>query len=192
MVRQVKGHKKEALRPVTRLDVLSMRCSTHHIRTGEGLMGFGEAIRTCLRKYVDFNGRASRSEYWWFALFYFLVGAVARLLDMFIFQSPRTGGPVDIVVSLALLLPSLSVFVRRLHDLDRTGWWTLLFCVAIGGAMIPAAMGPMSGLFIVVFLGLCIWLLIWTMMKGTIGPNHFGLDPLASETTTTPSPAPVV
>jgi len=73
---------------------------------------FWDAIKVCLTKYVDGKGRASRSEYWYFALFTFLVGLV-------------TGGVGDIL----LLLPSITVSVRRLHDIGKSAWallWILL------------------------------------------------------------------
>ena len=65
-------------------------------------------------------------------------------------------GFVGLVVSLALLLPSIAVAIRRLHDLDRTGWWFLLVFTGIGAIV----------------------LLVWDCMKGTTGPNRFGTDPL--------------
>ncbi len=67
--------------------------------------------------------------------------------------------PLNSLVSLALFLPGLAVSVRRLHDLDRTGWWLLLVFTVIG----------------------VILLLVWDCMKGTPGPNRFGPDPLAGQ-----------
>src|SRR5215475_12869791 len=93
-------------------------------------MGFGDAIRICLRKYVDFTGRAPRAEYWWFGLFGLIVGIGASLLDRILlgdYVAEHGRGPIGVITSLGLLLPSLAVFVRRLHDLDRTGWWALVF-----------------------------------------------------------------
>ena len=89
-------------------------------------MTFGQSIATCFMKYADFNGRASRPEYWWFFLFYFLAtmitGAISEILGS--------------VVQLALLLPSLSVGARRLHDTDRSGWFLLLWLLPIVGWII--------------------------------------------------------
>ncbi|HWD95044.1 MAG TPA: DUF805 domain-containing protein [Acidimicrobiales bacterium] len=79
-------------------------------------MTFPNAISTCLRKYAVFNGVASRSEYWWFFLFNFLIDIVLAVLG----QATIRG-----LVSLVLLLPSLAVGVRRMHDAGRSGWWIL-------------------------------------------------------------------
>ena len=87
-------------------------------------MGFAQAVSTVFRNYVVFDGRARRSEYWWFALFSFIVGFVVELLH----SSLLTG-----LVNLALLLPSLAVAVRRLHDTNRSGWWLLLVLIPIIG-----------------------------------------------------------
>jgi uncharacterized membrane protein YhaH (DUF805 family) len=97
-------------------------------------MSFTDAVRTCLSKYVDFTGRARRSEYWWFALFVFLVGVVANFLDvLFGTRSDVGAGVIQGLVSLALLLPGLAVAVRRLHDTGRTGWWILIGLVPVVG-----------------------------------------------------------
>lgn len=99
-------------------------------------MDFMTAVRTCLSKYVDFSGRARRSEYWFFALFGFLVGIVTSVIDMVLgtdYDGSTSGGLVNTVVSLALFLPSLAVGVRRLHDTDRSGWWILIGIIPIIG-----------------------------------------------------------
>lgn len=83
-------------------------------------MTFVESISTCLKKYVTFKGRASRSEFWWFYLFNFLCGIVAGLLDKAIGISV-----ISTVVSLGLFLPGLAVAVRRCHDSDHSGWWVI-------------------------------------------------------------------
>jgi uncharacterized membrane protein YhaH (DUF805 family) len=119
-------------------------------------MGFGEAISSGFRNYVNFSDRASRSEYWYWALFATLLTLPARIIDMVIVAG---GGfsPVGAIVGLAIILPGIAVSVRRLHDLDRTGWW-LLLCLTGVGAIV---------------------LLVWDCMKGSDGPNRFGPDPLA-------------
>jgi uncharacterized membrane protein YhaH (DUF805 family) len=98
-------------------------------------MDFMTAVRTCLSKYVDFSGRARRSEYWYFALFGFLVGIATSILDAVLGTSYDTGsgGLINTVGSLALFLPSLAVGVRRLHDTDRSGWWILIGIIPIVG-----------------------------------------------------------
>jgi uncharacterized membrane protein YhaH (DUF805 family) len=98
-------------------------------------MDFMTAVRTCLSKYVDFSGRARRSEYWYFALFNVLVSVVTSIVDTVIgtdFDN-GSGGLLSSIASLALLLPSLAVGVRRLHDTDRSGWWILIGLIPIIG-----------------------------------------------------------
>ena len=87
---------------------------------------FPEAIEVCLRKYVDFKGRASRSEYWYFALFTAIVGAVAGAFS---------DALVD-ALNLLFLLPTLSAGARRLHDIGRSGWNQLWFLLPIIGWII--------------------------------------------------------
>jgi uncharacterized membrane protein YhaH (DUF805 family) len=87
-------------------------------------MEIGQSIETCMTKYADFNGRASRSEFWWFFLFNLLVSAVVNTIS----HSDR----LESLVSLALLLPDLAVGARRLHDIGKSGWWQLLMLTGIG------------------------------------------------------------
>ena len=93
-------------------------------------MGFTEAIRSGFSNYVNFSGRAPRSEYWYWALFAFLVSIGADIIDYLLFQGANT--PIAYIASLALLLPGIAVSVRRLHDIDRTGWWLLIVFTVIG------------------------------------------------------------
>jgi uncharacterized membrane protein YhaH (DUF805 family) len=86
-------------------------------------MSFAESIRTCFSKYVEINGRATRSEYWWFALFTALVYAVLVVLVAVV------NSVWPLIFLLALILPSLAVSIRRLHDTSRSGWWYLLSIV---------------------------------------------------------------
>lgn len=110
-------------------------------------MDFMTAVKTCFSKYVTFEGRASRSEYWWFILF-ILIGQVVLL---FVFE------PLSLIFLLAVLLPNLAVVVRRLHDVDKSGWWYLIFLVPLIGGLL---------------------LLYWFVTEGTRGPNQYGPDPL--------------
>jgi uncharacterized membrane protein YhaH (DUF805 family) len=86
-------------------------------------MNFTDAIKVCFAKYADFNGRAKRPEYWWFALFCF---AVALALDL-------VSSPASWAFSLATALPSLAVGTRRLHDINKSGWMQLLWLIPIFG-----------------------------------------------------------
>jgi len=120
-------------------------------------MDFSTAVKTCLNKYATFSGRAQRSEYWWFYLFVLIVATVLSVVDIAIFNMPDTS-PLASIFTLAILLPILGAGVRRLHDLDKSGWWILIGLV------------PLIG-FIV--------LIVWFASKGTDGDNRFGSDPLA-------------
>lgn len=87
------------------------------IRSGQGtVVNMGQSISTCLRKYADFSGRASRSEYWYFVLFTYLVSLV--------FAATHSSALTSLA-SLGLFLPTLAAGVRRLHDTNRSGWWLL-------------------------------------------------------------------
>ncbi len=101
-------------------------------------MGFADAVRSCLQQYVGFSGRARRSEYWWFFLFTVLVSMVASVLDsIFGTMSDTTNvGVIGSIASLALLLPSIAVAIRRLHDTSRSGWWILIGLIPIVGWII--------------------------------------------------------
>jgi uncharacterized membrane protein YhaH (DUF805 family) len=114
-------------------------------------MGFVDAIKSGFNNYVNFSGRACRSEFWFWALFSLIANIVASIIDLGLGV-----GFVGLIVALALLLPGIAVAVRRLHDIDRTGWWLLIAFTGIG----------------------IILLLVWDCIKGTSGPNRFGADPL--------------
>lgn len=89
-------------------------------------MTFGESIKTCFSKYADFSGRASRSEYWWWFLFLVLGTIAASIVN----------DTVSGLFSLATVLPSLAVGCRRLHDIDKSGWFQLLNLIPVIGWVI--------------------------------------------------------
>lgn len=103
-------------------------------------MTFTESISTCLSKYATFQGRARRSEFWWFVLFIFLISAAANIIDGLIFGFPPPGetatGILSPILGLAIFLPALAVTVRRLHDIGRSGWWVLLNLVPLVGFLV--------------------------------------------------------
>lgn len=82
-----------------------------------------------LRKYAQFDGRSSRSEFWYFVLFYFLLSLAVGLVD----HMMQSGGILGFILTLAFLIPSISVTVRRLHDSDHSGWWYLILFVPVIG-----------------------------------------------------------
>ncbi|MBB4039546.1 uncharacterized membrane protein YhaH (DUF805 family) [Microvirga flocculans] len=117
-------------------------------------MNFGQAVRTCLNNYANFSGRAQRSEYWYFFLFIVIANIATSILDAVLFDET----PVFyLVATLALLVPSISAGVRRLHDLEKSGWWLLIGFIPLIGAII---------------------LIVFFCQRGTVGPNQFGPDPL--------------
>ena len=89
-------------------------------------MNFVQAVQVCLRKYVDFEGRAARPEFWWFALFQVVVLVVAAML----------GRAVYTIAALALVLPSLGVGARRLHDIGKSGWFLLIHLIPVIGILV--------------------------------------------------------
>jgi len=123
-------------------------------------MSFGEAIATCFRKYGDFSGRASRPEYWWFALFQLLVTVVLWIITI---AALGLGvvflviGVVFLVIwSLGTLLPNLAVAVRRLHDSEHSGGYWFMVLIPFVGPII---------------------LLVFLAQAGTPGRNLYGPPP---------------
>ena len=96
-------------------------------------MDFATSIKTCFSKYAVFKGRASRSELWWCALFLFIAGIVTFIVDVMILGYSSEGyGPINIIFSVITFLPGLAVGARRLHDINKSGWWQLLILTIIG------------------------------------------------------------
>jgi uncharacterized membrane protein YhaH (DUF805 family) len=120
-------------------------------------------IDTVKNRYVDFKGRSTRSEFWYFMLFYVIIGLILVVFDSLLFSSGSTdaggswtGGLLSTLLSLGLLLPSLGLSIRRLHDIGKTGWWVLISLV------------PLIG-FIV--------LLIFYVKDSQPGSNEYGSNP---------------
>jgi uncharacterized membrane protein YhaH (DUF805 family) len=129
-------------------------------------MGFGDAVRTCFQKYVEFKGRASRPEYWWFFLSYVIVYVVGLILV----GAVRGLYFLLWIALLAYFLPLLAAAVRRLHDTGRSGWWYLIALIPIVGFII----------LIVLLAG-----------EGQPGPNQYGPPPgAAGGALPTPPPPP--
>jgi len=124
-------------------------------------MNFAESISSCFSQYANFRGRASRSEYWFFTLFYFLVIFGAMILDIILFDIVY--GLFYFITWIALLIPCICVWVRRLHDINVSGWW-----------WIPIALTTF------IFVGV-IWWLVWAVQKGDEGSNEYGANPLEDD-----------
>ena len=114
-------------------------------------MDIKTAFLTCVKdKYATFKGRASRSEYWWFVLCNVILAVFLTLVTE---VAPDLGAILTLVVGLGLLLPGIAVTVRRLHDINKSGWFALLGCIPL----------------------LCIILIVFMCMKGTDGPNKYSI-----------------
>lgn len=113
-----------------------------------------------LKKYADFTGRAPRAEYWWFVLLYVVGYFVASILDSILSLGSMfyAYGPITLLFLLAILVPSLAVGARRLHDTDRSGWWLLIGLIPLIGAIV---------------------LLVFFVSEGTQGSNQYGENPYA-------------
>jgi uncharacterized membrane protein YhaH (DUF805 family) len=121
----------------------------------------------CWRHYADFGGRARRREFWMFVLFNLLIGCALGVLDSVLqWRTPMGYGRLAGFYQLLVLVPSLAVGARRLHDTGRSGWWQLI-------ALVP-------------FAGIIVLVVFWAL-DGTRGPNAYGADPKTEDT-----PAPVV
>ncbi len=115
-------------------------------------------------QYVDFNGRTARTPFWYYVLAYVVLYVAASILDsVFVgaaftpfgvmYYNPR---PITGLLVLALLLPTLGISVRRLHDINKSGWWILIGLIPVVGWLV---------------------LIYWYAQHGTKGTNPFGEDP---------------
>ena len=120
-------------------------------------LSFGEAVNKALaQNYCNFSGRASRSEYWWYALFTMILSVVIGFV-LGIFGAGSTAvSVIQGLVSLALLLPGLGLCVRRLHDISKSGWWIFISLVPLLGAIL---------------------LIVWFCKPSDPGMNQYGPEP---------------
>jgi uncharacterized membrane protein YhaH (DUF805 family) len=109
-----------------------------------------ENYLSVLQKYAVFEGRASRKEFWMFYLFNLIANVILWILSLIGL------GFLSYIYALFILVPSLAVGVRRLHDINKSGWWMFIAFIPIIGA---------------------IWLIILWAMEGTGGPNNYGSEP---------------
>ena len=166
-------------------------------------MTFIEAVRECFRKYGDFSGRALRPEYWWWLVGYVIAGSILATIDAFVvslLDQEDAFSPLYLVFVLAVLLPSLAVTSRRLHDIGKSGWWLLVWVGITSIGWIPFALGAAalalglldewSGtniewiplilggfLTLVVQVSVFVWMILWLARQGDAGPNSYGPSP---------------
>ena len=110
------------------------------------------------KKYADFTGRARRKEYWMFYLFYMLAIIALVVIDGII----GSGGILSGIMILGTLVPFIALSARRLHDINKSGWWQLIVFIPVVGPIV---------------------MLVFTVMQGNPGENRFGQDPLAQTVT---------
>ena len=113
-------------------------------------MNFAESISFCFSNYANFNGRGRRSEYWWFYLFTWILSLGGSVLD---FTTTGHGyGVMYWITALVTIIPAIAAGARRLHDINKSGWWQLIAFTIIG--IIP--------------------LVIWMATEGTKKNNPYG------------------
>lgn len=159
-----------------------------------------------LKRYAQFGGRSRRMEFWMWILFIVLVNIVLSILDAtlglggraaagagalpggFGYGAGISGGVLANIFTLAVLIPNIAVAVRRLHDIDRSGWWILLpllpYVIGIAAILSGAAAGSIpamvvGGVALLSGLVCAIVILVWYCTAGTVGPNRYGDDPKA-------------
>ena len=188
------------------------------------MMPFSQAIKTCLRRYVDFTGRATRAEFWWWCLGCGMVAGMMYLLQAALIASaafewwPENWGfgpwallafavaQIGRIVNIAMILPSLAVTSRRLHDIGRSGWWQLIWWPTASLALVLGVVlflfyGPfglmgledsfsrdaapwvlhtlISAFIALAVVGAATFILVvtWLSRQGQPLPNRFGPDP---------------
>jgi uncharacterized membrane protein YhaH (DUF805 family) len=119
-------------------------------------MNLMQAVSVGFRDYFKFGGRSIRSEYWYWTLFTIIIGVILTVID-FMFFPNNSIQPLSTIFDVLTIIPSIAVSMRRLHDIGRTGLWLLLACTVIGIAV----------------------LIYWFCLRGTVGENQYGDDPLA-------------
>ena len=121
-------------------------------------VGFNESINLFFINYTNFSGRSSTGAYWWYVLWALLIGAGALIIDVGIFNidlgDPDAIRPISTLTELVLLIPGFALSVRRLHDINKSGWWLLIVLTIVG----------------------ILLLIYWYIQPGTSGPNNFGPD----------------
>ena len=121
-------------------------------------------LDTVKYNYANFNGRATRSDYWYFVLFYLLISIVLSLIDLYAInpvlgmtpEEAARGGILSVVFALAMLLPQIGLGIRRLHDIGKSGWWYLLILIPLIGTLV---------------------LLFFFVTDSQIGDNEYGANP---------------
>jgi len=101
-------------------------------------------IDTIKKRYADFKGKATRSEYWYFVLFYIIISIVLSIIDIYVINSmlgmttreASQGGILQVLFSVGMLVPSIALAVRRLHDIGKSGWMLLIGLIPLIGGLV--------------------------------------------------------
>ena len=133
-------------------------------------MGFIEAVKICLGKYAQFNGRASRSEFWFFTLFLFIYLFVAGFFLGIVGASDEAFGVATLVLLIPVFIPGIAVAARRLHDINQSGW---MQCIFIPGFVADELLGTGYVIYILTFALYAFWF----SQAGKKGKNRFGAQP---------------
>ena len=160
-------------------------------------VSFPQAVSLGFKNYFKFSGRATRAEYWWWILFTVLSAIGLAVVDTITGTMGMFGdaGFLGFLFELATILPTFALSVRRLHDINRTGWWLLLVSgcfpvAAIGGVILLVSFFLLDNLLILSVVGFAmvigfgmlgvsgvIVLIVWAIKKGDDGLNRYGPDP---------------
>lgn len=130
-----------------------------HILTQHLTNNYMQYYLLALRKYADFSGRSRRKEYWMFVLFNLIFSIVLTIIDKLVFNSGDFG-ILSGIYTLGIIIPSIAIGVRRLHDIGKSGWMLLIVLIPLIGAL---------------------WLLYLYVLEGNSGENAYGPDPKAGE-----------
>ncbi|MCL0055852.1 zinc-ribbon domain-containing protein [Dehalococcoidia bacterium] len=149
---------KECAAELASEDTFCPSCGTRNPNSGAKLprVGFIEAIKLCFSKYGNRTGRATRAEYWWFELFVVGVAFILAVVEEIMGLGTEWRGPLTTLWNLATMCPVWALGARRLHDINKSAWWLLLWFAILIGWII---------------------LIVWAIKKGDEGSNKYGPDP---------------
>ena len=149
-------------------------------------MGFIDSVQSGFFKCFDYQSRSSRSEFWWFYAFSLII----TLFDAIISSAVESIGYliISIIISIGIFIPFISLTIRRLHDIDLSGWWYLFYSVV----PLIIVLIALASSFYLIFISFFIYIYFVYLMvkKGTEGLNKFGNDPLGDASSKEDSPFP--
>ena len=139
-------------------------------------MTFFQAINICFAKYTVYNGRAKRTEYWYWRLFELTLALISFRLDKIFFEN-REIGSFSLFIFFFTLLPGICVSIRRLHDVDKDGWWLLIPFLGIFFFFFTKVTNMsiiLTNIAMILSTVSFLILLFWFISPGTKGKNRFG------------------